>query len=51
MATIKKNTWGGVREGQGRKKKYDEPTTVIRVPLSLIPIIKNMLKRLERSAA
>lgn len=40
-----KNTYGGKREGAGRKAKYDEPTTVIRVPESKIVEIKAYLKK------
>lgn len=40
-----KNTYGGKREGAGRKAKYDEPTTVIRVPESKIVEIKEYLKK------
>jgi len=37
-----KKQHGGSREGSGRKKK--EPTKTIRVPISKIPAIKEMLK-------
>jgi hypothetical protein len=37
---------GGVREGSGRKQKFNEPTTVIRVPVSLIPEIKERMRQM-----
>jgi len=39
---------GGFREGSGRKNKYGEETTVIRVPLSLVPVIEKMLEKTEK---
>lgn len=38
---MKKETRGGKRENSGRKKK--EPTKVIRVPVSKLEAIKNLL--------
>lgn len=35
---------GGFREGSGRKQKYKEETTVIRVPVSLVPKIQKLLE-------
>jgi hypothetical protein len=44
MAKAKKITGrGGSGRGQGRKLKYSEPTTVIRVPISLLPEIEKLL--------
>jgi hypothetical protein len=44
MAKAKKITGrGGAGRGQGRKLKYSEPTTVIRVPISLLPEIEKLL--------
>lgn len=34
---------GGVREGSGRKRMYDEPTTTMRIPVSRVISIKNFL--------
>lgn len=42
---------GGYREGSGLKPKYGEETTVIRVPLSLVPVIQKMLKKLADKQA
>lgn len=39
-----KNKSGGYREGSGRKLKYKEETTVIRVPISLLPKINKLLE-------
>lgn len=43
-----KNTYGGKREGAGRKAKYNEPTTVIRVPKSKVIEIKEFIKSEEK---
>jgi hypothetical protein len=42
-----KNTHGGKRPGAGRPKK--EPTTVIRVPVSLVQAIKELIKKADSS--
>lgn len=39
---------GGKREGAGRKSKFSEPTSPIRLPISLILEIKEKLKRNNR---
>lgn len=39
---MKKNTHGGKRNGSGAKKK--EPTKVIRVPVSKLEAIKELIK-------
>jgi len=39
----KKNSRGGARPGGGRKKKYGEETTTLRVPVSKVEVIKAML--------
>lgn len=36
---------GGDREGSGRHLKYGEPTVVIRVPLSMVPIIEKLIAK------
>tara|TARA_R110002073_G_scaffold84268_1_gene201015 strand:+ start:2478 stop:3056 length:579 start_codon:yes stop_codon:yes gene_type:complete len=41
-----KNQHGGKRNGAGRKKRFDEPITRIRVPCSSVPTIENMLKQM-----
>ena len=41
------NKRGGIREGAGRKLKYNEPTKTVRVPLSKIVEIKNYLNKAE----
>lgn len=41
------NNRGGIREGAGRKLKYNEPTKTLRVPLSKIIEIKNYLNKTE----
>ena len=38
---------GGKRKGAGNKLKYGEPTKTMRIPLSLVPAIANILKRKE----
>lgn len=38
---MKKSTHGGLRKGSGRKKK--EPTKTMRVPISKIPAIKEII--------
>jgi hypothetical protein len=43
--TCTKKKSGGFREGSGRKNKYGEETTVIRVPVSLIPVIEKLLEK------
>jgi hypothetical protein len=40
---MKKPTHGGKRKGSGRKKK--EPTKNIRVPVSLIPKVNELIKK------
>ncbi|MBU3845591.1 MAG: translesion error-prone DNA polymerase V autoproteolytic subunit [Candidatus Acinetobacter avistercoris] len=45
-----KNTYGGKREGAGRKAIYDEPTTVMRVPKSKVIDIKDFLKSDDRTS-
>lgn len=52
MTQEKKNKgWGGKRIGvkapAHRPKKYNEPTTVIRVPVSLVPVIEKMLQKIQ----
>lgn len=37
----------GVKAPANRPLKYNEPTTVIRVPLSLVPKIEAMLKKIQ----
>jgi hypothetical protein len=44
MAKSKKPKRGGSRPGSGRPQKYREPTEVIRVPVSLVPVIKKLLE-------
>jgi len=39
---------GGVREGSGRKLKFNEPTKVIRVPVSLIPEIEARMAQMTK---
>lgn len=39
---------GGFREGAKRPLKYGEATTVIRVPVSLIPKIQKLLAAYEK---
>jgi hypothetical protein len=41
--TKKKNTHGGKRKGAGRKRK--EPTKVIRVPLSELNKVKELISK------
>jgi DNA polymerase V len=38
-----KNTHGGLRPGAGRKSLLKEPTKVVRVPQSCVPLIKQMI--------
>ena len=48
---IKKNSHGGARKGAGRKKgsgKFGEPTQVMRVPISRIGEIKDMLLKFPK---
>lgn len=48
MTGTKKKS-GGFREGSGRKNKYGEETTVIRIPVSLVPAIEKLLaKKLKK---
>lgn len=47
-------THGGKREGAGRKAKFGEPTTLMRVPESAKPVVADFLnelaqKRLEKA--
>ena len=44
---MKKKTRGGAREGAGRPKgqgRYGEPTRIMRVPISLIDTVKDMME-------
>jgi hypothetical protein len=41
-----KNKSGGYREGSGLKPKYGEPTKVVRVPISLLPLLEKKMKAL-----
>lgn len=41
------NKRGGIREGAGRKQKYNEPTKTVRVPLSKVVEIKNYLNKAD----
>lgn len=47
MTGTKKKS-GGFREGSGRKNKYGEETTVIRVPVSLLPKINKLLEAAKK---
>lgn len=41
---------GGKRKGAGRKTgsgKYGEPTTPVRIPVSLVDIVLNFVKKLK----
>ena len=38
-----KNTHGGLRPGAGRKSLHKEPTQVVRVPQSCVPVVKHMI--------
>jgi len=40
---MKEKTHGGKRKGSGRKKK--EPTVVMRVPKSLVPAVKKLIRK------
>lgn len=45
------NTLGGKREGAGRKLgtgKFSEPTTVVRLPASQVPVVKDFLSAYQR---
>ena len=49
--TEKKNTHGGARKGAGRKMgsgRFGEPTQVIRIPVSKIGEIKDMLLKFPK---
>lgn len=49
---MSKTGHGGRREGAGRKPRFDEPTTRVRVPQSCVPVVQDMLTHLSsRSAA
>lgn len=41
------NKRGGIREGAGRKQKYNEPTKTVRVPLSKVVEIKDYLNKAD----
>jgi len=41
-----KKQHGGKREGAGRKRRFDEPVTRIRVPKFCVPMINQMLEQL-----
>lgn len=43
---MNKNQHGGKREGAGRKKRFDEPVTRLRVPQSCVPAIETMLEQI-----
>lgn len=43
------NNHGGQREGAGRKKK--EPTTTMRVPVSLVEAVKKFIKENRKHTA
>ena len=45
-----KNQHGGKRDGAGRKKRFDEPVTRIRVPQSCVPAINNLLDKFTNSS-
>lgn len=40
---------GGTRQGAGRKAVYGEPTTTVRVPKSLVPVVGAYLNELRHS--
>jgi DNA polymerase V len=49
--TLKINRAGGKREGSGRKEgtgKFREPTSVVRIPTSQAPVIKDFLAAYQR---
>ena len=49
--TLKTNKAGGKREGSGRKEgtgKFREPTSVVRIPTSQAPVIKDFLAAYQR---
>ena len=51
MSSDQKNTRGGVRPGAGRKKGssvYGESTQAIRVPESMVPEVKSMLRHRQQ---
>lgn len=39
-----KNQHGGIRQGSGRKPKFNSPTVVKRIPEHLIPVIESLIK-------
>ena len=43
---MNKNQHGGKREGAGRKKRFNEPVTRLRVPESCVPAIETVLKQM-----
>ncbi|GJL76656.1 LexA family transcriptional regulator [Nitrosomonas sp.] len=43
---MNKNQHGGKREGSGRKKRFDEQVTRLRVPESCVPAIETMLEQI-----
>jgi hypothetical protein len=42
---------GGKRPGSGRKAKFGEPTTLMRVPESAKPVVIDFLNELTQSGA
>lgn len=44
-----KNQHGGKRVGAGRKRRFDEPVTRIRVPVSCVPAIDDLLAKLVQA--
>ncbi|MCW5600169.1 translesion error-prone DNA polymerase V autoproteolytic subunit [Nitrosomonas sp.] len=44
-----KKQHGGKREGAGRKRRFDEPVTRIRVPRSCVPMISQILEQMIES--
>lgn len=42
---------GGTRQGAGRKAAYGEPTTTVRVPQSLLPVVVGYLDAMKRARA
>jgi len=42
---MSKNQHGGKREGAGRKKRFEEPITRLRVPQSCVPAINTLLEQ------
>jgi len=48
----KKENRGGARKGAGRKEGtvFAEPTTVMRIPNSLVPLIKDYMEIIKKTA-